>query len=103
MNERRTIYGVRKNVEEFPAEASISNLETGDEKIFTVILRDITERKRLEEEIAKSQKLESLGVLAGGVAHDFNNLLIAIQGNISLATFKLTKQDDTVEILHNAE
>jgi PAS domain S-box-containing protein len=47
--------------------------------------RDITERKKMEEEILKAHKLESLGVLAGGIAHDFNNLLTGIMGNISLA------------------
>ena len=49
------------------------------------IVRDITERKKLEEELMKREKLESLGVLTGGLAHDFNNLLTAILGNISLA------------------
>ena len=46
---------------------------------------DITDRKRMEEELLKSQKLESIGVLAGGIAHDFNNILTGILGNISLA------------------
>ncbi len=49
------------------------------------INRDITERKRMEARLRDSQKLESLGVLAGGVAHDFNNLLTAMIGNIGLA------------------
>ncbi len=46
---------------------------------------DITERKRMEEELLKIQKLESIGVLAGGIAHDLNNLLTVVIGNISLA------------------
>ena len=61
------------------------------------IIRDVTERKRSEEERSKLeaqmrevQKLESLGVLAGGIAHDFNNLLMAILGNADLALLSLS-------------
>ena len=48
-------------------------------------ITDITEQKKLEGELRRAQKLESLGILAGGIAHDFNNILTAILGNISLA------------------
>ncbi|MEN8200660.1 MAG: PAS domain S-box protein, partial [Thermodesulfobacteriota bacterium] len=49
------------------------------------IFRDVTERRKMEEELLKAHKLESIGVFAGGLAHDFNNLLTAILGNISMA------------------
>jgi two-component system, cell cycle sensor histidine kinase and response regulator CckA len=50
-----------------------------------VVFRDVTQEKRQEEEMIKSARIESLGLLAGGIAHDFNNLLTAMLGNVSLA------------------
>lgn len=64
---------------------------------------DITERIRMQEELVKLQKLESVGVLAGGIAHDFNNSLQAILGSISVAKLHMNPEDDAYNKLTNAE
>ncbi len=64
---------------------------------------DITDRERMDAELAKSSKLESIGILAGGIAHDFNNLLTAIVGNIGLARLSLDPDGDMFKSLVAAE
>jgi PAS domain S-box-containing protein len=67
-----------------------------------LVCRDITENRKLEVELHKASKLESLGLLAGGIAHDFNNILTGIFGNVSLAKM-ITTEGTVQERLDKAE
>jgi PAS domain S-box-containing protein len=69
-----------------------------------LVFRDVTEQKKLEKELQKVEKLESVGILAGGIAHDFNNILTGILGNISLAKMELHPDEaNVIERLTDAE
>lgn len=84
MGERREIFGCRKDGTEFPAEASISKLNMGEETFYTVILRDITERKQIER-----MKDEFVSV----VSHELRTPLTSIHGSLGMLASGLLKAD----------
>ncbi len=77
--------------------------EHGKPLYIAVTAIDITDHKRMEDDLLKAMKLESVGILAGGIAHDFNNLLTAILGNVSLALFDIDKSNPLYESLQHIE
>src|ERR1700740_3215651 len=81
MNERGSIFGLRKDGTEFPAEASISKFEVGGEKVMTVRLRDITERMRAEEAVRLSQARFE------GIVRISEDAIISIDDNQTVTMF----------------
>ncbi|HIJ57170.1 MAG TPA: PAS domain S-box protein [Deltaproteobacteria bacterium] len=88
-------------------EVSISisrfNDHKGEPTGLLIIIRDISENKKLEFQVQKAQRMEAIGTLAGGMAHDFNNLMMGMLGNISLILYDLDESHPHYQKLKNIE
>jgi PAS domain S-box-containing protein len=98
-----------KTRELIPVEISSSHIEYDNKNAILRVARDLTERKRFEEKIRQSHKMEAIGTLAGGIAHDFNNILSGIFGFSQLAKNNLTHPekankniDQIIKVAHKA-
>jgi PAS domain S-box-containing protein len=66
------------------------------------VLRDVTDRQRMEEKLQNAAKMESVGILAGGIAHDFNNILTAVLSNLTLLQLDVAGMPEAAELLEEA-
>jgi PAS domain S-box-containing protein len=100
MSRERVVHGLRRNGEEFPLEASISMVKEGGRRLFTVILRDITERERNREELVRSNlELQQFAFVA---SHDLRSPLRSINGYIRLLEKKhgAVLPPEAIELVH---
>ncbi|MDY6904140.1 MAG: ABC transporter substrate binding protein [Thermodesulfobacteriota bacterium] len=97
------VKAVRKNGEEYPVRLEARNIPYKGQMVRSVEFRDITETKKIEAQLAQSQKMESVGRLAGGVAHDFNNMLGIILGHVDMIVEQLAPDDPLYENLHEIQ
>jgi two-component system, cell cycle sensor histidine kinase and response regulator CckA len=90
---RIEVMAQRADGSQFPAEITVRPIRLATRTVYAVWMRDITEQRRLENQLWRSQKMEAVGRLAGGVAHDFNNLLTVITGYSDLVVASLSESD----------
>lgn len=95
---------ISKDGSEYNIVDSAAPIKDIESKIRGVVLvfRDVTERLKIEKELLKTKKLESVGVLAGGIAHDFNNILTGLFGNIEIAKMKIARDHAAFTYLKTA-
>jgi PAS domain S-box-containing protein len=98
----REVEARRKDGSIFPMELAVGEVRLRDKHVFTGFIRDLTVRKKMEEDLGQAQKMEAIGQLTGGLAHDFNNLLTVISGNLEMLERRLDGSDDK-EILIEAQ
>ena len=79
----RQVTGLRKDGTEFPMDLAVSEVSLKDKRLFAGIVRDVTERKRLQEQLVQSAKLAAVGKLVSGIAHEVNNPVSIIKMHIA--------------------
>ncbi len=83
----------RKNGETFPVEVNVRAVRL-DREYLVAVVRDVTEKKKLEEQFLRAQRLESLGMLSAGIAHDLNNILAPVLMGAPLLRLRATHPSD---------
>ncbi len=92
----------RKNGTSFPVDISLGSIETDEGLMVAAAVRDITDRKNAERQASRTQRLESIGTLAGGIAHDLNNALSPILMLLDILKEKYPAEADLLQTVENS-
>lgn len=88
---------------EIPVELGVSRAYLSGKPMVIAVLRDIRERRKLEQQMRQAQKMDVLGRLASGIAHDFNNVVQAILGYANMLSLRLTEKHPQIENVREIE
>jgi PAS domain S-box-containing protein len=94
----REVTGRRKDGTTFPMDLSVGEAKDEHGSVFVGVIHSLSERKRIEAQLAQAQKMEAVGQLSGGIAHDFNNLLTVIIGNADTLSEHLKSRPDLARL-----
>ncbi len=82
---------------------NLRDLDFDGDRAANMVIRDVTQKRKMEQEIVNHQKFESLGILAGGIAHDFNNMFMAIMGHLNIIRLHAKGNDRVLSNTRKAE
>jgi PAS domain S-box-containing protein len=100
--ELRVLHGKKLDASTFYCEVRFRHTIINDQKMIMCIVRDVSNKVRIEEHIKQSQKMEAIGQLTGGLAHDFNNLLGIVIGNLDMLADQLLKDEKAQKRINSA-
>jgi len=98
----REVSGQRKDGSVFPMELSVGEMPDGGTRNFVGTVRDITERRNIENRLLQASKMEAIGQLTGGIAHDFNNMLAILMMDLEMLADIAADDPESEELITEA-
>jgi PAS domain S-box-containing protein len=99
----REVEGLRKDGTTFPMELGVSEVQTDERRIFTGIVRDITERKRTQEQLLQAERLAAIGEMVAGLAHESRNAFQRSKASLELLEMEVGDQEDAVALVQQIQ